>query len=330
MSGVFSGGRLTFLATAAGVGPGMLTWSAWENVREVGRVLAHDPDEAWVQALADAGVVVEEVPPLAVRELARRLLAMAVEDGHAIWFVSPDGDPGLAEAVTAELARRTRQAVEVELLLGSYDVPGARVLDLVRVMDRLRSPGGCPWDAEQTHRSLLRYLIEEAYEVVEAVETGDREHLREELGDLLLQVVFHARVASEDVGDPFTIDDVAAGIVDKLVRRHPHVFGDESADSAAHVESVWEQRKAVEKGRESALDGIPGGLPALARAEKVLDRLDKHGIVVGEQVQLPEGTDVGTQLLRDVAAARAAGTSAEEALRGAVRRWEEQVRAAGH
>ena len=324
-------GRLTLLVTAAGVGPGMLTWPAWEVLRDVGEVVARDLDPRWVQALADAGVAVRDVPagPAGpASDLAARLVNDA-RQGHVVWFVSPDGDPGLAEAITTLLARSPGQDVQVELVMGSYDLPGARLLDLVAVMDRLRSPGGCPWDAEQTHQSLLRYLIEEAYEVVEAVETGNRTDLREELGDLLLQVVFHARVASEDATAPFTVDDVATGIVDKLVRRHPHVFDDEEADSAAHVESVWERRKAVEKGRDSALDGIPGGLPALARAEKVLDRLHRHGVVVGEHVHLPTGEDVGLQLLRDVAAARAAGTSAEEALRNAVRRWEDDVRAAG-
>ena len=117
------------------------------------------------------------------------------------------------------------------MLTGSYDLPGARLLDLVAVMDRLRSPGGCPWDAEQTHASLLPYLLEETHEVIEAVERDDRAQLAEELGDLLLQVVFHARVAQEDPQQPFDIDDVAAGIVAKLVRRHPHVFADGAAST---------------------------------------------------------------------------------------------------
>ena len=131
-------------------------------------------------------------------------------------------------------------------------------------MDRLRSPGGCPWDAEQTHESLVPYLIEEAHEAVEAIESGDRAHMAEELGDVLLQVVFHARVAQEHPEAPFDIDDVAGGIVEKLVRRHPHVFADVDADTAAEVAANWEQIKAAEKaGRTSVLDGIPAGLPAL-------------------------------------------------------------------
>ena len=127
--------------------------------------------------------------------------------------------------------------------------PGERLLDLVAVMDRLRSPGGCPWDARQTHASLVEYLVEEAYETVEAIEESDRVGLREELGDLLLQVVFHARIAAEDVADPWTIDDVADGIVSKLISRHPHVFGDVSADTPEQVEANWHALKAKEKGR---------------------------------------------------------------------------------
>jgi XTP/dITP diphosphohydrolase len=147
--------------------------------------------------------------------------------------------------------------------------PGARLLDLVAVMDRLRSPGGCPWDREQTHASLAPYLLEETYETLEAIDSGDRAHLREELGDLLLQVVFHARVAAEHPLDPWTVDDVAAGITDKLVRRHPHVFADASAESAAHVEAAWDRLKAPEKERASAQAASNAVSTAAARASGV-------------------------------------------------------------
>ncbi|MDP3967149.1 MAG: MazG family protein, partial [Nocardioides sp.] len=154
---------------------------------------------------------------------------------------------------------------------------GSRLLELVAVMDRLRRE--CPWDRQQTHRSLVRYLLEETHETIEAVETlettGDAAHLREELGDLLLQVYFHARLAEEREADAFGIEDVAAGIVEKLVRRHPHVFArgpDEAATDAAAVEASWEQLKAAEKQRSSVLEGIPPTLPALSLAEKVLGR----------------------------------------------------------
>ena len=134
-------------------------------------------------------------------------------------------------------------------------------------MSRLRQ--ACPWDAQQTHRSLVQYLIEEAAETVEAIESGDQDHLREELGDLLLQVIFHAEIAAE--AEPgFDVEDVARGIADKLVARHPYVFA--TAEVPGDLLYTWEQRKAVEKGRTSALQGIPEQLSALARAHKIISR----------------------------------------------------------
>jgi XTP/dITP diphosphohydrolase len=194
--------------------------------------------------------------------------------------------------------------------------PGSRFLDLVAVQDRLRSPGGCPWDAEQTHASLVRFLLEEAYECVEAIETGDRAHLREELGDLLMQIVFHARIAEEDPAQPWTIDDVTGDIVDKLVRRHPHVFADADADDAAAVEANWEQIKAAEKGRTSAVEGVPLGQPALALADALWRRATRAGLADGV---LPDGDDVGAQLFRLVAQARDEGIDPEAALRATAR-----------
>ncbi|MEJ5866614.1 MazG family protein [Pseudokineococcus sp. 5B2Z-1] len=222
-------------------------------------------------------------------------------------------------------------------------VPGARLLELVAVMDRLRSPGGCPWDAEQTHASLAPYALEEAFEVVEAIESGSPEHLREELGDLLLQVVFHARVAQEaPEGERFDVDDVAAGIVAKLVHRHPHVFGEQADDalSAADVEAGWEARKRAEKRRSSAMDGVPPALPALARAAKLLGRARRAGLDVDALV--PGGTggsaapeqerdaeaELGDRLLAVVAdaARETPGVDPETALRAAVRRLEQRAR----
>jgi len=201
---------------------------------------------------------------------------------------------------------------------------GERLLDLVAVQDRLRSPGGCPWDAEQTHESLVRYLLEEAYECVEAIETGDRRHLREELGDLVLQVVFHSRIAAEHPDEPWSVDDVAGDIVDKLVRRHPHVFGTSTADTAADVEAGWERQKAAEKGRSSAVDGVPMALPALSLATKLVHRAEKNGV----DVQVVEGDDLGARLMSLVVESRAAGLDAEAELRTAARRFVERVRAA--
>lgn len=214
--------------------------------------------------------------------------------------------------------------------------PGDRFLDLVEVMDRLRSPGGCPWDARQTHESLVEYLIEEAYETVEAIEESDRDLLREELGDLLLQVVFHARIAEEDAADPWTIDEVADGIIAKLIRRHPHVFADAQADTAAQVEANWHTIKAQEKGRESVTDGIPSALPALTHAGKVLSRsasvpdLPALASSAAAETALQEVADeaaFGDLLLALVAAGRARDLDAETALRKASRRRVDEIRA---
>jgi XTP/dITP diphosphohydrolase len=210
------------------------------------------------------------------------------------------------------------------VLPGSYDLPGARLLDLVAVMDRLRSPGGCPWDAEQTHESLMTYLVEETYETLEAIETGDRRHLREELGDLVLQVVFHSRIAAEHPDEPWSVDDVAGDIVDKLVRRHPHVFGTSTAHTAADVEAGWERQKAAEKGRSSAVDGVPMALPALSLATKLVHRAEKNGV----DVEPVDGDDLGARLMGLIVESRAAGLDAEAELRAAARRFADRVRAA--
>nr|WP_141322062.1 MazG family protein [Cellulomonas uda] len=192
-------------------------------------------------------------------------------------------------------------------------------------MDRLRSPGGCPWDAEQTHASLAPYALEEAYELVEAIEHDDRAGLREELGDLLLQVVFHARVAQEDADDPFDVQDVAADLVAKLVRRHPHVFTDEQSapdDEGRHV--AWDRIKRAEKDRGSALDGVPLALGALARTQKLVARAERAGLAV----DAPAGDDLGARLFALVREARAAGLDAEGELRRTTAGWEDRVRAA--
>lgn len=183
--------------------------------------------------------------------------------------------------------------------------PGEGIQALVEVMDRLRSPGGCPWDARQTHLSLVPYALEEAYEVAEAIESGDRSAMREELGDLLLQVVFHARIAQESPTDPFDLDDVAREITAKLVRRHPHVFAVEPVPDGEpsiggtrtdledlHVQ--WDRIKGHEKKRESVLDGIPAAPGALARGQKVLARARRAGVPTGgdlTQVAAPLGQD---------------------------------------
>jgi XTP/dITP diphosphohydrolase len=208
-------------------------------------------------------------------------------------------------------------------------VPGAALLDAVAVMDRLRSPGGCPWDAEQTHASLLQYLVEESYELYDAVEQGDRAAMREELGDVLLQVLFHARIAAEDSddgGDGFTIDDVARDLVAKLVGRHPHVFaGTERVDTAQRQEQRWEELKRAEKQRESSVDGVALGQPAVALAAKLTSRAARAGL---PPELLPSGPGVGEQLFALAAAAKLAGVDPEAELRAAALRFADDVRAA--
>jgi XTP/dITP diphosphohydrolase len=219
-------------------------------------------------------------------------------------------------------------AYDVEILHGSYDVPGARLIDLVRVMDRLRR--NCPWDQEQTHESLAKYLLEETYETLEAIDTGDLSHLQEELGDLLLQVAFHSRIAEDNPDEAFTIDDVSAGIVEKLIRRHPHVFGTVDAADAAAVEANWETIKAAEKQRSSVLEGIPLALPSLALADKVLGRSAKVLQTDARAVEPSAVTaeQIGPELLAIVREARRLGVDAEQALRQAVGELAAQVRAA--
>jgi len=199
-------------------------------------------------------------------------------------------------------------------------------------MDQLRSPGGCPWDAEQTHESLLKYLLEESYEFVDAVQSGNRIDMREELGDVLLQVYFHARIAQDDLDDPFTIEDVAQSIADKLIRRHPHVFSDAAAQSTAEVVHNWEAIKKLEKGRTSALDGVAMSQPALALIEKLLYRASKFDVdvVVPEVVDLEKPADesaVGQALLTVIAWAHANGVDAESALRKEAMRLSQQIAA---
>lgn len=212
---------------------------------------------------------------------------------------------------------------------------GERLLDLVRVMARLRGPGGCPWDHEQTHRSLARHLLEETHEALEAIDADDRELLREELGDVLLQVVFHAQLAADD--GAWDVDDVAEGIVRKLIRRHPHVFGDLEVSGAAEVLVNWERIKAEEKGERALEDEIPETLPALARAAKVQRRAGGRGFewrsvegAIGalkeEVAELEAHTDaanaeaeIGDVLFATVSVARRLGVDAESALRRTIR-----------
>ena len=195
--------------------------------------------------------------------------------------------------------------------------------ELRRVMDRLRSPGGCPWDAEQNHESLLKYLLEESYEFIEAVEQGDRVAMREELGDVLLQVYFHARMAEEHPTDPFSVEDVARVVAQKLVRRHPHVFGDVKVSGSAQVLENWEAQKAAEMGRTSAVEGVPLAQLAMALAAKLMYRAEKFGydLPITHPVKISATTqgELGELLMGIIDQAISLGLDPEAALRGATK-----------
>jgi len=324
-------GRLIVLSSSPRVAAGLLSWPAWQALRDAAQVWTGSAEHPLLPYLADAGIRPRVVP--AAQAPAELLEAAAVGAGSVIWVTGEDETPPVGEALARLMvtaAGAGRSVPELEVLPGSYDLPGARLLDLVAVMDRLRSPGGCPWDAEQTHRSLVRYLLEEAYELVEAIETGDDDHLREELGDLLLQVVFHARIAQERPESPWSVDDVATGIVTKLVSRHPHVFGTAEAPAVEYAEARWEQLKSAEKNRSSALDGVPSGLPALAYASKLVSRARGHGVAKPDEIEVstPEVVDetsIGDLLLSVVALADAHGIDPEQALRDSARRFRTAV-----
>ena len=199
-------------------------------------------------------------------------------------------------------------------------------------MDRLRSPGGCPWDAEQTHESLLKYLLEESYEFIDSVDAKDREGMREELGDVLLQVYFHSRIAQDHPTDPFSIEDVARSIADKLIRRHPHVFEGLQVSGTEEIIENWEEIKAREKGRTSALDGIALAQPALPLVEKLLYRAEKYKVHVElskHQSDKPATEEsVGEALASIIAWARDNEIDPENALRLYGRQIAEQIKAA--
>lgn len=329
--------RLVLLLTSPRVAPGLLSRDAWRALECAARICALE-GEPQALAIEAADLPLDWRGPEPPGELARALVDLAlappIADAVAepdpagtcvVWVGSADGDPGLSDAVAAEVTRRA-EPPDVEVLVGSSDVPGSRLLDVVAVMDRLRSPGGCPWDAEQTPQSLLPYLLEEAHEAIEAIESADPVHVTEELGDLLLQVVFHARINEEHPDRPFGIDDVAGGLVEKLVRRHPHVFGDVPAFTPADVAANWELIKADEKAhRTSPLDGVPASLPALARADKLVRRLERAGLgALLDDVDSDPGTSpVGRELLALVRSAQSSGVDPEGALRGVLRRLAE-------
>jgi XTP/dITP diphosphohydrolase len=321
---------LTILLSSPRVAPGLLTWQAWSALHAASRVLVSSGAHPLIPALTAAGVapVVADAPADA-GSLAEFLSSSCV-DGSIVWL-APQGcvvDPALLSRLT----------VPYQVLDGSHDLPGAHLLDLVSIMDTLRV--SCPWDREQTHSSLLRYLLEEAYEAAETIEDGDLAALREEIGDVMFQAFFHARIAAERPTEDggFTIDDVADTLAAKLVRRHPHVFGSVSVSSAADVNANWEEIKKAERAAKaqataatglaagadepSVLDGVPFGQPALSLAAQLQRRAQRAGITVPT-----DGADsVGDALMGLVARAREAGLDPELELRAAARRFADSVR----
>jgi XTP/dITP diphosphohydrolase len=317
---------LIVLVTSPRVAPGLLSWPAWQALRSASVVLA-PAGHPQLPALDEAGITYRVVDDSSVESLGH--------DGVVAWLPEPGTEPPLPPGA--------------QLLHGSADLPGARFLDLVATMDRLRVE--CPWDARQTHASLAPHLLEEPYEALEALESGDDQALCEELGDVLLQVVFHARIAAErDDGTSFTVDDVADGIVAKLVRRHPHVFADVAVSGAEDVKRNWDEIKREEKralalrrgsaadGQEapSALDGVPFGQPALALAAQLQRRAARAGVPeelaslsgdAGSAGSADSGQDIGRELFRLVVKAREAGRDPEMELREAARRYRDLVRA---
>jgi len=218
--------------------------------------------------------------------------------------------------------------------------PHPQLEQLIAVLEQLRAPGGCAWDAEQTHESLVRYLVEESYELIDAIESGNRDGLIEELGDVLYQVIFHSDIAAHTPGEEFTLEDVAAHMTAKMVGRHPHVYGqladelaaNEITDTASDVNARWDEIKKVEKpSRTSVLDGVPQGMPALALADKLLGKAEKLGMPTPISPTLAtDGAEseleLGDQLLGIVAVAREKGLDPERALRAALRGLQEQMR----
>ena len=221
------------------VAPGILTLAAWDVLRAA-RTVRAALDDPHVRAIVASGIAVETE------------VHTPTYGAGTVW-IAPTGDAAWARTMADDLmGGATRDDQQVEVLFGSYDLPGSALLDVVEVMDRLRRE--CPWTAQQTHESLAPYVLEEAEEVHETLEDGDSEHLREELGDLLMQVVFHARIAAEgspDDGSGWDVDDVAAGIAAKLVRRNPHVFAPETLDhvptTPAEIDAQWQSIKLAER-----------------------------------------------------------------------------------
>ncbi|WP_028678535.1 nucleoside triphosphate pyrophosphohydrolase [Salinispora arenicola] len=317
--------RILLLVTSPRLPAGLLTAAAWDVVRQHPVLAGTESELTAAVRSAGAEVTVVDGPAVPV------LVGTARTRGSVVWLAGPAGDESLARELGLRLAREPGLA-ELELLHGSWDPPGARLLDVVAVLDRLSSPGGDPWKRAQTHRSLAGFLLEECYEAYDAISAGDTDALREELGDVLLQVVLHARLAEElPEGERWSVDDVAGDLVDKMVRRNPHVFAEGQAGTLKEIEENWERIKRAEKARDSVLDGIALSQPALALAAKILDRAARVNLAVpppSAQSQVDPEARLGAGLLATVAAARASGLDPEAALRRATLAYAEAVRQA--
>jgi XTP/dITP diphosphohydrolase len=313
------GGRVVLVETSDLL-PGLLPFQAWDALATADVVLLRDPDaHPSAPSLHAAGLDLVALQPTALgredllltrpgapddRRLAKSLVAAALEHGRVVYLLEDD-ERGLAPALAGMVAEHD---VEIELVFLAQLPRGTELLRAVAVMDRLRDPdGGCPWDLEQDHHSLGRYLVEETYELLDAIATEDDADVLEELGDVLLQVLFHARIAAERRA--FGVDDVARALTDKLVRRHPHVFaGVEGVDDADQVQRSWDRLKADEKGGRGPLDGIPAGMPGLALLDALLRRIARLQM-------MPDSSDRIIADLRDTLGALA---TSEDASDGAV------------
>jgi XTP/dITP diphosphohydrolase len=326
-------GRIVLLVTSPRLPAGLMTAPAWDVVR-ASPVYA-DRDTEVTSALRMAGVDVTLTGEAGAGSVVDLLLDAVSRHATVVWLAGAGGDETLARELGLRLAREPALA-ELELMYGSWDPAGARLLDAVAVMDRLVSPGGDPWKRQQTHQTLGRYLLEEAYEAYDAIEARDLAALREELGDVLLQVVLHARMA-EEADEPWSIDDLAGGLVDKLVRRNPHVFGSADVTDVDEIVDNWERIKREERlaagdsDGVSVLDGVVRAQPALSLAAKIRSRARRGGIDVPVEpvADAPaDETSLGEALLALVAAAEERGLDPEAALRRAALAHAEKVRAA--
>ena len=346
--------RLVLVDTADEL-PGLLPLHAWSAIMSSDLVLVGSGDHPFLPHLDMAELRHEVAPQPDSKALGRAdllsglspadkgraeaIVERAKAEGEVVYLFGASDTEAFTRTMGMEAAR---EGVEVEVVYFGVRPVGSRLLDLVRVMQRLRAPDGCPWDREQDHATLARYAVEEVYELLDAIDGGEPAAITEELGDVLLQVVFHAQIAADSGG--FTIDDVAGGIVDKLVRRHPHVFSDTTVADADEVVANWETLKAEEKPeRTGPFDGVAVAQPALSYSEQLQRRAAKVGFdwTADEQAverireeleeflsasdDVERSSEMGDLLLSVVGLARRHGIDSEMALRAAAGRFRRRL-----